>query len=511
MSTASLTALLALAPTQVMAHEPPPVVTSHQARIAGKAMHYTAEIGRLAIRDVETGEPHGWMGYTAYRSSGSAGLRGASGSPRTPDAAKRPVMFVWNGGPGASSSLLHFVAAGPRRIEGEKLTDNDESWLSAADLVFVDPIGTGFSRPAKAEYAAEFYGTVGDVASVTEFVRAWLLQHAAEDAPIYLAGESWGAGRAASVAAALQQRGLRVSGTLLISGSWGLNTEYGSRERRQAVGIADMAVTALFHGRLAQDVGTDAASVRGAALQWARETYAPALARRTELTDAERTAIAAGLARFTGLPAASIDREKLTISPRQFRTGLLQDQNREMYFLDMRHVQPPKNAGGQAVVRYFRRDLGYATDLPYVGSFGAESLLQGYAPSGVYPKSPGERWNYATAKVTPEEVKAAVAEAMATGGGPPRLGPPLPGTEEALAANPAMRVLVVGGLYDSYLPCAAGEETERSLPPALRAAIRFKCYAGGHAMYEDAGIRHELAADVRAFVASEASCGAAAR
>jgi carboxypeptidase C (cathepsin A) len=482
----SATLLLAVAPVPCSADEPRPVVTAHQARVDGRPLRYTAEIGRLAIRDAETGEPHGWMGFIAYRATGDA---------------KRPLMFVWNGGPGASSSLLHFVAAGPRRVEGETLVDNDDSWLSAADLVFVDPIGTGFSRPAKAEYADEFYGTVGDVASVTEFVRAWLLQHAAEDMPVYLAGESWGAGRAASVAAALQQRGIRVSGTLLISGSWGLNTEHGSREMKQAVGIADMAVTALFHRRLAKDVGSDVASVRAAALQWAREKYTPALARRTGLTDAERDAIVDGLARFTGLPAGSIDREKLTISPRQFRTGLLKDQGREMYFLDMRRVKPPKPGGGKAAMQYLRRELGYATDLPYVGAhFAVESLQQGYAPSGAYPKSPGERWNYATAKVTPEEVKAAIAEAMSTGGGPPRLGPPLPGTEQALAANPAMRVFVVGGLYDSYLPCAAGEETERSLPPGLRASIRFKCYAGGHAMYEDAPVRHQLAGDVRAFV-----------
>lgn len=123
-----------------------PVVTQHRMNLGGKPLAYTAETGRIAIRDAETGQPRGWMFYIAYR---------------VPSAKPRPLAFVWNGGPGANSATLHFEVAGPKRGEGGRLVDNAETWLTHADLVFVDPIGTGFSRPAKAEYAQAFYGTLG--------------------------------------------------------------------------------------------------------------------------------------------------------------------------------------------------------------------------------------------------------------------------------------------------------------------------------------------------------------
>lgn len=458
------------------------IVTRHEARIAGQPLAYTAEIGRLAIRDAESGEPRGYMGYVAYRVPSSA--------------APRPVTFVWNGGPGAASTLLHFSTAGPRRAEGAALVDNDDSWLDATDLVMVDPIGTGFSRPAKAEYAAAFYGTRGDVASVTEFVRAWLLRHDADEAPLYLAGESWGAGRAANVAQALQARGRRVDGIVLISGGWGLNTEYVPAALRRALGVVDMAGVASFHGRTAPQLGRDAASVQRAADAWVRGTYAPALERLASLDDRQRAAIVAGLSRFTGLPAASIDRRTLQVSPRQFRTQLLADRKEEAYVFDLRRTSPPPEPAREAMLRYLRGDLGFATELPYVG---LEPLAHAFTPDGKAPESVGARWDYATAEVTPEERRAAMAAAMASGSGPPRLGAPLPATEEALAQNPAMRVWVAGGRYDSFLPCAIGTETEARLPPPLRAAIRFKCYEGGHAMYEDPATRVEFARDLRRF------------
>ena len=446
-------------------------------------MKYSAEVGRIAICDVETGEPHGYMFYTAYRMPSSSG--------------PRPVTFVWNGGPGADSSLLHFSIVGPKLAEGGHLVDNPDSWLPATDLVLVDPIGTGFSRPLKAEYGAEFYGTVGDVASVTEFVREWRLIHGAEDMPVFLAGESWGAGRAASVAYALEKRGITVHGLVLISGGWGLDKSYGSPELQSALRIVDMASTALYYGKTAPELGKDPAAVRQAAEKWARESYAPALARLEALSDAERTAIVAQLSRFTGLAQEQIDRKTLAITPRQFRTGLLKDQNKEPYIFDMRRTTPPGNGDAPAILHYFRHELGYHTSLPYIGLEGME---QGFAPSGSYPEPVNARWNYATAKVTPEELKAAIEEASKRGDGPPHLGPPLPGTEEALAINPHMKVLVAAGMYDSFLPCAVGDGIERQLPPNLQQSITFKCYIGGHAMYRDESTRAEFSRDVKTLI-----------
>jgi carboxypeptidase C (cathepsin A) len=463
-----------------------PVATKQQAQIGGKLLTYTAEVGRIAICDVETGEPHGYMFYTAYRMASASG--------------HRPVTFVWNGGPGANSSLLHFSVVGPKLIQGGHLVDNPDSWLPATDLVLVDPIGTGFSRPVKAEYGAEFYGTVGDVASVTEFVRAWRLLHGADDAQVFLAGESWGAGRAASVAYALEKRGIVVNGLVLISGGWGLNKSYGSDELRSALRIVDMASTALYYGKTAPDLGKDVKSVRQEAETWVRETYAPALGRLESLSEAERTAIVAQLSRFTGLSPELIDPKTLALTPRQFRTGLLKDQGREPYIFDMRRTSPPTNNDGPVILHYFLSELGYRTSLPY---FGLEPIDQGFAPSGAYPDPVNARWNYATAKVTPEEMKTAIEAASKRGDGPPRIGPPLPGTEEALAINPHMKVLVAAGMYDSFLPCAIGGEIELQLPPNLRQSIRFKCYTGGHAMYEDTPTRADFSRDVKALIVAD--------
>jgi hypothetical protein len=164
----------------------------------------------------------------------------------------------------------------------------------------------------------------------------------------------------------------------------------------------------------------------------------------------------------------------------------------------MRIIGNPTESGGPQILSYFRRDLGYSTDLPYIG---IDELTSGYAPGGKYPDQVGERWNYATAPVSKEQLEAAVKAAEAEGGGPPRLGPPLPANEDAIRLNPDYRVMVATGMYDSYLQCEAGAETERTLPPQLKPVFRYKCYVGGHAIYNDAPTRTELARDVRTFVA----------
>jgi carboxypeptidase C (cathepsin A) len=460
------------------------VITRHEIRVAGNLIRYEATAGRLPIRDVATGEARGNMGYFAYRLP----------SPNN----KRPVMFVWNGGPGSNSTWLHFFAAGPRRIEGESLTDNRDTWLTIADLVFVDPIGTGFSRPARREYAAEFYSTPGDVASVAEFVRSWLLTNDAQSRPVFLAGESWGAGRAAGVAYALLQRGQKVAGLVLISGSWGINKEYGSNDARTALNVVDMASAALFHQKLAADLGRDVVTVRRLAEEWVRTRYQPALANSQTLNDRERDDIVAGLSRFTGLAPDRIDRRTMVITPRQFRTELLKDQGKVANLLDLRSITTDLGTpGANEILRYLRRDLRLTTDLPYLG---LEPATLGYAPLGNYPQSVNAQWDYATGPVSDAEREVAIAAAVKSGSGPPALGPPLPGTEEALALEPALRVLIANGLYDSYFGCASGSERLRSLPAALRSALQLRCYSGGHAMYFDSAARAELASDVRSFV-----------
>jgi carboxypeptidase C (cathepsin A) len=159
-----------------------PSVTRHTVRLDdGRVLHYTAQVGQLPIRPMASIEPHAYIGYISYRVPPAAG-------------AKRPIAFVWGGGPSAPS-LGANVAYGPKKIVDGKVVDNPLTILSVADLVFVDPVGTGFSRPTKPEYGAEFYQVLGDQASVAEFIRAWRAMYDPERSPIFLCGGSYGTWR----------------------------------------------------------------------------------------------------------------------------------------------------------------------------------------------------------------------------------------------------------------------------------------------------------------------------
>jgi len=494
-------ALSALAAIAAEPFEEPSVVTEHEIAVDGDMLMYTAETGRIAIRDAETGEPHGQMFYIAYR---------------VPSIGPRPLAFIWNGGPGANSALLHFEAAGPY-IWGQSknspgvftLTPNMDTWLTAMDLVFVDPIGTGFSRPTKAEYADAFYGTIGDVASVTEFVRAWRLVHDAEDSPMLLIGESWGAGRAGSVGFRLEEQGIPIHALVLISGGAGLAENPVPESLRRALWIADLSTTALYHDRLNPEVvqsyrlDDPSEEIRETAIAWAHRVYAPALERVDALSDSDRDAVMNGQKQFTGMPADAIDPATLRITPRAYRENLLRDSGQVLQIFDMRLIVGEE--GGEEgrtratiITEYLRNDLGYLTSLPYVG---LEPLESGYAPTGEYPPGVNARWNYATAELTPEETEAAIQEAIRTGAGPPRLGPPLPSAAEAVGLNPGIEVWVAAGRFDSLNSCTANEELGRRLEGELQAAYTFACYEGGHMMYRDPEARAALARDVRGLAA----------
>jgi carboxypeptidase C (cathepsin A) len=454
-----------------------------------------AEAGRVDIASSETEEVHGRMFYVAYRVP-------TQGAPR-------PVTFMWNGGPGSASATLHFESVGPKRIENGKLVDNQETILGVTDLVFVDAIGTGFSRVAKSEYEQEFYNTLGDIAAFTEFVRAWRLLNDAADAPLFVAGESFGSNRAAGVAEGLAKRRINVNGVVLISGGLGLEPVL-PRELSAALRVPEWAAIALYHKKGATDLGgrggggTDTTAVKRAARAWATETYVPALQRAASLTDAERDAIIKELSHFTGIPADKINRQTLVITQRDFRTELLRDRGQTLPLFDMRRTTPVGNTGDDvaAMDRYLRRDLKYRTSLPYVG-LGAE-LASGYSPTGVaspdrVPRAVNGRWEYFAPGTSPEERAAATAEAVRSGGGPP--GITLPWTERAFALNPKMKVLVASGFWDSG-SCLANQETVRRIKEPLQAAFTFRCYAGGHMMYKDADARVQFSKDLRALIQS---------
>jgi carboxypeptidase C (cathepsin A) len=263
---------------QITSRENQIVTTKHQVVVAGRVLKYTARAGRLPILVVENGQVHAWMFFTSYtldsprRPEKRLGCCGSADQP--PGSSQRPplrpLMFLWKGGPGANSTLLHLSGFGPKRLKSNgdptaaaagcecEIEDNQTTWLDRTDLVFVDPIGTGFSRPTKAEYADEFYSTLGDIASVAEFIRVYRTRFDAWDSPLFIAGESYGVWRAAGVMESLERRGQKVAGVMLISGGIPVGPVL-SDEMRAAMFVPTHTAASLFHKKLTPELQKDAA------------------------------------------------------------------------------------------------------------------------------------------------------------------------------------------------------------------------------------------------------------
>ncbi|HXY32078.1 MAG TPA: hypothetical protein VEI06_15320 [Gemmatimonadaceae bacterium] len=492
-----------------------PVVTHHQINIGGKTLKYTAIAGRLPIINNDAGEPHAYMFFIAYK------LEGAG--------AARPVTFAWNGGPGSSASQVHLLGFGPRRLDlgsdiyptmrpldaATPIVDNAETWLDFTDLVFVDPIGTGYSRPTKPEYGAEFYNTVGDAEAVAEFIRVYRLRYDSFNARIFLAGESYGTVRASWVAEALERRNTHVAGVALISG----NIRVGQKAppvMDDALQVPMFTRTAHYHKRLPaelQSLPMEQAVAKSD--QWARTTYALALERRESvnpLTQAQRDSIVARLAYFAGVKPSLVDAKTLTLSEATFTEHLLQDQGLDLGRYDSRMtakrdvtkipwttlVDPSLSAvidvmqgTSPPMLRYFQNELEYKSDMVYRGPFGGaypaparlngdwmEESWKGPAPEGV----PAHALGLDDSAEKPENV------------------PLIPPLQRAMQEDSTMRILSVNGAYDTLTTCDDVAYRVSLIEPPMRERVTFKCYIGGHMMYTDKLARQELKRDMAALV-----------
>ena len=441
------------------------VETRHDAMIAGKRIAYIACVGALPVR---IGEARAQIVYTAYLVPGRI--------PRH----RRPLSFVWNGGPGADSRTLHFHAVGPRIIRDGRLVDNPASPLATTDLVFVDPVGTGFSRATTPARASAFYGTVADIAATADFVRGFRDRYVRRASPLALVGESFGTWRASGVAEALVDQRIPVSGVALISGGIPLGEEKHG-ERRRALSLVNHTATAFELGKLSPDLQRDQAKTLAEVQRWAETTYAPALTAPAALDAPQRTAIVAALARYQGLAPATIDAKTLWVSPRDFRTRLLAGEGKTLGIFDMRQSASPDTAGEDAIaIAYHRTQLGYTA-----GS---------YAGIDDPAADVGGQWRYDQSPIT----KASLARAMA-GEGPPSASQPW--IQRAMAKNQALRVWVATGLYDSLNSCAGNAATVAALPAGLPQRFTLRCYAGGHMMYEDPRETRRFGNELSAFLA----------
>lgn len=466
-----------------------PHTTSGQVVLSsGRKLAYTVEIGRIPIRDGGSDQIRAYMFFVAYR---------------VPSKEPRSVMFLWNGGPGDSSSALHLQSIGPRLISADgTITANADTILGSTDLVFVDAVGTGFSRLAEPAFADEFYQMRGDVASFTEFVRVWRLLYGADRSRIYVAGESWGAFRADAVALALEKRDIKVAGIVAISGRPGLPNGWFDTTLR-ALRTVQQALAAQFHGKLSPDLPKDPATLQKTVRDWVMSTYVPALEHIGSLNRARRDVIAHQLSAFIGIPDREIDRATLMVYPHQFLVGLLRDKGEVLTTYDMTITTEPKQ-DIRAVENYLRHDLGYTTGLAYIQD-GHE--LNGFSPDGGPIKNPGDLWDYHKgffrSPVSASELDKQ-NELQLAHGEPPR-GQETPDSADAMAIDPQLRLMIADGLYDSRSTCASTAEILARQSPALRARIEAHCYKGGHMFYLYPETRRQFSEDLQNFIAAQAS------
>jgi carboxypeptidase C (cathepsin A) len=464
-------------------------VTHHEITAGGAPLSYTVTAGRMVLRKEQQAddafEGHQAtaevfvVAYTADRAAEA-------------DAADRPVTFAFNGGPGSASVWLHLGLLGPRRVlMGDAgallpppygLADNEQTLLRHSDLVFIDPVSTGFSRAVTGGKPADFHGFAGDIESVGEVIRLWTTRNDRWMSPKYLCGESYGTTRAAGLAQHLQERyGMYLNGLILISCFLdGATTVFTSgNDEAFACYLPTYAAIAHYHG---QHGDRPLREVLDEAEDYAARDYPWALARGSRLSAAERAAHVARVAALTGLTEDYVDRVNLRPEHIRYFTELLRSRRRTVGRLDGRFTGWSDDYGREhwtsdpsidaitgpyatALNHYVRGELEYHSDLPY------EVLTSRVQP-----------WSY-------KEFEAAhlyVADKLAA----------------AMRANPHLRVHVACGYHDGATPYFAAEHTfaHLAIPPELAANIEFSYFEAGHMMYVHEPSRLEQSRQLARFV-----------
>jgi carboxypeptidase C (cathepsin A) len=323
---------------------PRSAVTHHVGEFNGTRVSYTAWVEDNFVNDSH-GKPGASIITVAY-------TRDEVANPK-----RRPVLFAFNGGPGAAGSMLNLSGIGPVRLIGGphgdpgvrpglpdsgRYQDNSNSLLDAADLVFIDPVSTGFSRAFPGENPKQWYSDATDAASVTQAIGHWLTVHHRWDSPRYLIGESYGTDRAGTMLA--RDTSLRFQGVVLIA----LAVPADGRLIPYVTSIPTMAAGAWYHNRIARD-GRSVEQVFNEAAQFARTDYLTALYRGSSLPAADRDRIAQRLAALIGLPASLIASRDLRVEKNDYMFNLLKDRHLRTGLLDVR-VTGPLLANGQGAI-----------------------------------------------------------------------------------------------------------------------------------------------------------------
>jgi len=463
------------------------VVTRHTLTTPGGDLAYTATVGRVVLREevIEDGtfvgvRPRAEVSLTAYTLDGA-------------DPLTRPITFAFNGGPGSASVWLHLGLLGPRRVvSGDAgalarppygLVDNPESLLTVSDLVFVDPVSTGWSRAVEGGKPASYHGYEGDIASVGEVIRAWVTSHGRWMSPKLLAGESYGTIRAAALADHLQAKlGLYLNGVVLISSVLDLSSvdfENQRNDRAHALYLPTYAAIAHHHGK---HEGRTLREVLDEAEAYAARDYPWALSRGDRLSASERTEVVRTIARLAGLSETYVSQSDLRIEHLHFFAELLRDRGLVVGRIDGRFTAPTDDGVAEKVEsdpsidattgaytaafnHYVHTELGYSTDLAYA-----------VLTDTVHP------WSFKDFEGRPIDVS-------------PRL-------EAAMRRNPHLLVHVAYGWYDGATPHFAAEDVfaKLRLTAADHERIEHRYYEAGHMMYVHEPSRLQQSADLADFV-----------
>jgi carboxypeptidase C (cathepsin A) len=440
--------------------------TEHSLVINGETIRYTATAGTMLLKK-EDGTPTASIFYVAYTRNDVQNL------------SKRPLTFAFNGGPGSSSVWLQLGAFGPKRVamnpDGTalpppyRLVDNELSILDATDLVFIDPVSTGYSRAVPETSANTFHGYTGDIQSVGEFIRQYTTRNSRWLSPKFLAGESYGTTRAAGLSGYLQQRlGMNLNGIVLVSSvlNFGTLSFEAGNDLPYPLFLPTYTAAAWYHKKLPQDL--ESAGLRKAveeSRRYAAGPYTLALFKGAAITAEERATVVKNLARLTGLPPTFIEQNNLRVPIQRFTKQLLRDQRLAVGRYDSRLQGADLDAAADsteydpsytsvqgaytaALNEYLHTDLKFESDLPY-------EILTGR----VRP------WSY-------REFENRYVNVAGT-------------LRDAMIQNPALKVFVACGYYDLATPFFAAEYTmdHMLLPAGVRDHITLGYYEAGHMLY----------------------------
>jgi carboxypeptidase C (cathepsin A) len=463
--------------------EEPPVVTKHTLRVGGKTLNYTTTTGFMPIKNERTGDVEARIFFMAYTLDNPP--------------ANRPLMFSFNGGPGSASVWLHMGALGPKRVKmlddglmpppPYQLEDNEQTWLTDTDLVFIDPVGTGYSRATKPEFAQKFFGLQGDLESVGEFIRLYLGRYERWNAPLFLVGESYGTTRASGLSNLLFEKGIGLNGILLISTVMNFQTlRFAEGNDMPLILIfPSYTSTAWYHKRLSADLqAKPLKQVLTEAESFASGEYTSALLKGDRLTAAERQSVIDDFSKYSGLSRTFVEQNNLRVELDEFMKELMRDKRLVTGRLDSRFTGYDRSAAGEGTefdpsmtaIRppytatfndYVRRELGYKSDLEYF-------ILGGGITSP---------WNFG---VSNGYADTSVA------------------LNSAMRKNPYMKIFVGCGYYDMATPYYAAEYTiaAMNLEPSLRKNISINYYEAGHMMYIEKNSLRKLKEDAARFIQS---------